>query len=133
MITNKFAEKILNAVFKADDVSLGTYYLGLCNDPVVSRDMELSDVHEITGAGYERIAITRDASGWVAQSIQPNVLKLASKTVIFSATAEWTPFNRLFIASTPNNTGDVLAFSAATSPVTLTSGQTYPCTFDFYI
>lgn len=136
MITKDFEELILNNVLRGTEDLPASLFVGLCYNADLFRDMTMSDIIEVSGDGYTRLELPRTATGWLETEEQTDCLSIRSQQVIFSPTGEWTPFTRMFLCTASTGTEDVklLAVSSPLAlPVTLTSGQTYPCAFELYL
>lgn len=136
MITKKFEEVILNSVLRGDTSGLPeNYYLGLCSNQQVSRDMTMAQINEISGAGYSRLACPRTAIGWNEVEEQTDCLSSRSQQVTFSPTGDWTVFNRMFLCDGASGSEcNLLAISTPLpTEVSLTAEQTYPVAFEFYL
>ena len=136
MITKKFEEVILNSVLRGDTSGLPeNYYLGLCSNQLVSRDMTMAQINEISGDGYSRLACPRTAIGWNEVEEQTDCLSSRSQQVTFSPTGNWTVFNRMFLCDGASGSDcNLLAISTPLpTEVSLTSEQTYPVAFEFYL
>lgn len=136
MITKEFEEVILNAVLRGDTSGLPeNYYLGLCSNREVSREMTLSDITEVSGDGYGRLAAPRTAIGWLDVEEQTDCLSIRSQQVTFYPTGDWTPFSRMFLTDASSGTeGKLLAVSSPLpTEVSLTAEQTYPVAFELYL
>lgn len=99
------------------------YYFGLDNRATISTDDLITDLSdEPVGNGYLRAAVS--SSGQFTVDILNGVYRATSQIVTFSASGSgWGPVKNLFLATTSNNDGILIATSPLSSPVTLTSGD----------
>lgn len=136
MITRTFEEIVLNSVLRGDVSKLpDNYYLGLCNNHEVTRDMTLADISEVVGEGYGRLACPRTAIGWQAVAEETDCLSIRSQQVTFYPQGTWTPFQRMFLCDVSSGSdGHLLAVSSPLPlEVELTAEQTYPVAFELYL
>lgn len=99
------------------------YYFGLDNRSTVSVDDLLSDLQdEPTSNGYLRNAIS--SSGGFTMDNVNGVWTAKSQILNFVATLSgYGPVSKLFLATTADNSGILLATTPLSSPVTLTAGD----------
>jgi hypothetical protein len=118
-------EFLLTALFKTTDASIPTfYYLGLDNrtTPDVSDVLAASLYGEPTSNGYSRQAVS-SATGFTISEVD-GVNRATSLIVSFSASGgSWGPISNLFLATTINNTGHLIATAALGSTRTLQNGD----------
>lgn len=143
MITKRFENIILDQMFRGVNWSVDKLYLGLCNNHEVWREMEQSSIVEVTGKGYARIEVPRDAVNWdkVKDGVDCQLVRSAVKEFVpkeveeGSGKTDWTPFVRMFISTgSQPNTGELLAVSTALPLETkLTTTEEYPVSFEFYL
>ena len=136
MITKTFEEILLNSAFRGDDSGLPeTYYLGLCSNLNVSREMTMAQINEISGDGYQRLAAPKTAIGWNEVEEQSDCLSIRSQQVTFNPTGNWTAFNRMFLCDAASGSEcNLLAVSTPLpNEVSLEADQTYPVAFEFYL
>lgn len=114
----------------------GNFYVGVCSDLLVTNATVLADLTEPTTGGYSRQPVARSAVGWPSIVATADGYKANTATVTFSATgADYDQaFARFFLATTADNTGQLLAISGALpSAVTLLNGETYPVSYALYL
>jgi hypothetical protein len=109
----------------ANDGSLppSQYYLGLDNRPVVSiPDLLTGITGEPDSNGYFRQSVS-SSSGFTISPV--NEIYTASTSVVtFSATTgDWGPVKNLFLATTNDSSGVLLATAALSSTRTVTAGN----------
>lgn len=135
MISRAFENVILSSVLGGNKDNIpSNYYVGLCNNIDINRDMTLADLSETTGTGYARQSI----SGWQEPKDQPDCQSIRSNEVIFKSTGEtddWSGFSRMFLTdSESGTTGKLLAISTAMpNDVSLKAGASYPAVFELYL
>lgn len=134
MITKDFEEIALSALFRNDDSQLTTFFIGLCSNTTADRNMTLADIVETTGPGYARIEVGRNATKWQEPQTQPDCMSISTTEQNFSASGTWTPFRRMFLATSSDNSGKLLAMSTPLPvEVTLNNGDTYPAAMEVYL
>jgi hypothetical protein len=113
----------------------GNFYLGLCAanlnlQGTVDRTKVLSNLigEPPISHGYARLPISRDTTGWPNANLvfQQGVWSILSKQVSLTAAGgNIGPVNRMFLATTNDNSGKLLSLSGQfTIPLTISSGQT---------
>lgn len=110
---------VLSCAFDNDgSLPPDNYYLGLDNRDALSEDDVLSDlVGEPTGNGYLRAAV--NSNNYFTIDVINNVYNASSPIVTFSATgAGYGPVSKLFLATTLDNSGILLASAALSESVT---------------
>lgn len=135
MITKVFETAILDYVFHNDSSAIGEMFIGLCNNQSVSREMTLADIQEVQGDGYSRIEIPRTSLGWLSVLDQADCQSIRTSEQVFIPAGDWTPFTRMFLCDVASGTdGKLLAITTPQpSEVLLTSGISYPVSFELYL
>lgn len=128
LLHNTGEQFILNAVFVGgvDNTFIpSAYYVGLDNRGSIVTTDTMSTVNgggEPTGNGYVRQAIS--SSGQFVVSAQNNNYKAVSPLLSFSATGgSWGPVSNIFLTTTANFSGILIASAQLATPITVTSGQ----------
>lgn len=115
---------ILTCCFDNDgSLPPANYYFGLDDRATISIDDLITDLSdEPNGNGYLRAAVA--SSGQFTVDVLNNVYRATSQIVTFSATSTgWGPVKNLFLATTSDNTGILIASSPLTNPISLTDGD----------
>lgn len=101
------------------------YYAGLDSRTTISTADTLANLqNEPTNNGYARVSIGSSAGFTVALN-GSSVYQATSSILSYSAVGgSYGPVRNLFLATTINNTGYLLASGALSAPQTLSSGQT---------
>jgi hypothetical protein len=95
----------------------GFFYLGLCTASAMADSMSTADVQELPAiAGYQRQKIERNSFGWPIAGDSFGQVFLRSKSVLFSPSADWASFDRMFLCAT--ETGNTQLFALTTPLVT---------------
>jgi hypothetical protein len=127
---------ILTCAFSNDrSIPPTNYYFGLDNRAEISVDDLITDlVDEPVGGGYLRQPISPIAaspaigepaiSEFSIEDVN-DIYRATSKIITFYATTStgWGPVKNLFLATTVNNSGILIASNKLTSPVVLTGGD----------
>lgn len=136
MITSKFDEILLDNAFRGNNSEMPkTYYVGLCYNNAVDREMAMEDIREVVGDGYERKPLTATSADWQVVQQQADCASIRSEQVNFSAAGNWTSFNRMFLCDAASGTDcNLLAVSTPlATEVGLSQGGVYPTAFEFYL
>ena len=124
-IFHQLGEKfVLSVAFDTDAHSVpASYYLGLDNRSTLAYADDIGCISgEPSTNGYARQAIS-SISGF-GTSLVDGRMKATSGIITFTATGgSWGPVNNVFLATTINSSGILVASSALSSSRTLTSGQ----------
>lgn len=140
-LTTEGAQAFLKMIFNGatTDVTVGgNFYLGICGSSAAFTDTLASIATEPSAAGaYARIAVTRDATGFPTIATVNSVWRALSKAITFTAIGAGFDQNlvRLFLCNVASGTGGKLfAYSGAlTSAITISIGQSYQVTYEFYL
>ena len=99
------------------------YYLGLDNRSTVSADDMLSDlVDEPTSNGYLRASVS-SSNAFVIDTIS-GVYNASGPIITFTATGSgYGPVSNLFLATTSDNTGILIATAVLSAPITFTNSS----------
>ena len=118
---------ILDVYF--DDVAVRTNtYFRLYNDTPVETDTLATLTGEVSGTGYDGIAVAR-GTDWSDPSLDSGDMQTTSTTKQFSAGGTWTAATQLILATVQNGTAGLhLAWSALSATRTLTNGDTLDVT-----
>jgi hypothetical protein len=107
-----------------------TFYLRLFNDTPAETDTLADLTGEPSGNGYAAIEVTRDATGWPTLALDTGDYQATSKTVTFSASGgSWGPVTYAVLATTSNNTGKLVSYTALSTSRTLANGESLQVTY----
>lgn len=115
---------ILSCAFDNDGtLPPANYYFGLDNRATVSVDDTMSEIEdEPVGNGYLRAAVS--SSGQFTTELIGGAFRATSQILTFTATGlGWGPVSNLFLSSTSDNSGILIATTQLSVPVTLASGD----------
>lgn len=97
-------------------------YFGLDSRPTISITDTLASISEPSGNGYARQPVS--TSTGFSIDIVSGIYRASSQVIAFSATGGgYGPLNNLFLATTSNNTGLLIASNPLTTPITLVNGD----------
>ena len=99
------------------------FYVGLATDASLAEDASLGDQTEVSGTGYARQTVASDNVDITSATTGTNDRKVTTKTVTFTATGNWTGANTVFLATTINDTGKLLASAPLSTTRTLVDGD----------
>lgn len=129
-ITKAFETAILNQYFR--NTGTPTFYLGLGICSNYSRESTMEDIVEVTGSGYSRVQIVRDSAEWGEPQSEPQCMRITSAVKTFSASGDWTEYDRIFIADAASG-GNLLSMSDKFDvPVSLSNGDTQSYSYSLY-
>lgn len=99
------------------------YYFGLDNRNEITVNDLITDISdEPSGSGYLRQAVS--STGQFTIDIVSGIYRATSQIVTFSATGSgWGPVSNLFMATSSDGSGILLASNQLSNPITLTSGD----------
>jgi hypothetical protein len=102
------------------------YYFGLDNRATIDANNIITDLYdEPISSGYLRAPVGSSvSSGGFTLEIVNGVWRATGQIVTFSATGSgWGPVSNLFLATTADNSGILLASSKLSNPITLSGGD----------
>jgi hypothetical protein len=126
-LTNSGERSILNAYFRNTEVPT-TFYVRLCRNFIGITDT-LASVVETSGSGYEAQQVERSAVGFPSIELDGADYRLVSKTISFSATGTWTPSNYMFLSTSSDNSGVLIASAGLENELNMVNGDIFRITF----
>lgn len=109
-LTDQGENDILDVFFRGGTAP--TFFFGLWNaTPGETSDLTLAG--EVTGTGYGRRTVTRDATGWPTLALNAGDFRVTSRTETFTAGGAWTSATRLFLVSVLTGTAGRLYAAVA--------------------
>lgn len=116
-------KNMLNTYFRqAEEPS--EFYIRLCYDSLVETDTLATIQNEPVGNGYTPQLVERSVTGFPTIEMDLGDWRIISKEVQFNAVSgDYTPVNTLFLATTSDNTGKLLAFVNMRIERTVLSGD----------
>ena len=117
-------EQLFREVIFTDAELTGPFYIGLGEGFFPPNDSAtLSDVIEVSGTNYSRIAVARDEDGWtpINASMSTDVLEWHN----LDPAASWTPAEYAFLTLSPSGQDEPnILISAVDLPKTIILGPT---------
>lgn len=128
---------IFRSVFRGEAVLPAIWYLGLTNASYTFDGVTLAELAagEPVGNGYARQVLNQDTSDWTISEVN-GVIQVQSKTVIFTASANWDKsYSRMFLCDASAGTaGIVYAVSGPTpAPRTVLLGAGPSVSYQFFL
>jgi hypothetical protein len=125
-LTTEGAKSILDTFFKDDTSAPTEFYIRLCNDSLVISDTLATIQNEPTSTfGYAAQLVERSSTGWPTEVLTSGSWQLTTKEVSFTASGgDIGPINTVYIATTLDNTGILVAFRALSLTRTILDGDT---------
>jgi len=118
----QFLEEGLQDALEVYFATPGDFYLGLCGDAVIGKTDSFTDLTEVTGTGYAKVALTS-----VVISLLSDDDRIATfNEVTFSASGNWTEAVTWFIVkdgATPGTYTLVAVNALDDGAVTLVNGE----------
>lgn len=126
---------MLATYFQNTPPSFGPFYVGLGTGPApLEGDTTLADLSELSGNGYARRSVTRDATGtgWIlaGNKVTGPVLSFTNT----SPTATWSPIDFVFLTLSPSGVtapNILIAAIDLEDSVFVGPGESFPTTFKF--
>lgn len=121
-LTNDGEKVILNTFFKNVDAPT-EFYIRACSGYIGVQDTLASLKGEITGAGYIPKLIERSIVGFPKLEMGDGDFRIVSKVVSFTAEESWSAIDYLFLATSDDNTGNLVCALSLSTPRVLQIGD----------
>ncbi len=115
---------ILEVTFTEEQSVPANFYIGLATDVSLSETASLGDQTEVSGTGYARQAVASDNVDITSAATGTNDYKVTTKTVTFTAGGTWTGAKTVFLATTLDDTGVLIASAPLSETRTLEDTDT---------
>ena len=115
---------ILEVAFTEEQSVPANFYIGLATDASLAETASLGDQTEVSGTDYVRQAVASDNVDITSAATGTNDYKVTTKTVTFTAGGTWTGAKTVFLATTLNDTGVLIASAALSETRTLEDTDT---------
>jgi len=115
---------MLEVAFTEEQSVPASFYIGLATDASLAEGDSLGDQTEVSGTGYARQAVASNSTDITSAATGTNDYKATTKTVTFTASGTWTGAKIVFLATTVNDTGVLLASAALSETRTLEDTDT---------
>lgn len=121
-------EQIILDVFFRGASAPASLYVGLvAGSP--AETTTLATMTEVTGTGYARIALARNATDWPTLALDVGDYRVVSLAKVFTAGGTWTGATNAFLTGAASGTsGDFIAYAALAATRTLLNGDTLTVT-----
>jgi hypothetical protein len=115
---------ILEVAFSEEQSVPANFYIGLATDTSLAEDAALTDLTEVSGTGYARQTVASNNTDFTSASTGTNDRKMTTKTVTFTAGGTWTGAKTVFLATSSDSSGKLIASAALSETRTLSDGDT---------
>lgn len=115
---------ILEVAFSEEQSVPANFYIGLATDASLAETASLGDQTEVSGTSYARQTVASNNTDITSASTGTNDYKVTTKTVTFTAGGTWTGAKTVFLATTVNDTGVLIASEQLSGTRTLADGDT---------
>ena len=96
------------------------FYIGLTNMAGIVESTTLDSLtDEPSGNGYTRVQVTRNNVGWPSLALDSGDYMATSRVITFEATGTWITVDKIFMATSNDNTGVLISFGALSVPRSL--------------
>lgn len=126
----QWAEEGIDNLFDTYFATPANFYVALVTDTVVNKTDEWTDLTEVTGSGYAKIALTTIT----VATLNTSDRKATGNQVTFSATGTWSIASNwvVLVDGATSGTYIIVAFNGLTGgAVTLVSGESLNVTVQF--
>ena len=115
---------LLEVAFTEEQSVPANFYIGLATDASLAETASLGDQTEVSGTGYARQTVASNNTDITSASTGTNDYKVTTKTVTFTAGGTWTGAKTVFLATTSNDTGVLIASEQLSETRTLLNTHT---------
>ena len=114
---------MLQTAFSEEDTVPANFYLGLCADTLVIGDGLADILNEPSTGSYARIAVASSDVGFVTATVTGTGAKFTVPEVEFTPSgASWADIDTVFLATTVDNTGLLIASWSREAAATVADG-----------
>lgn len=121
-VADEGEQLILDVFFRAATAPTN-FTLRLANS-TPTETSTLAGITWVSGTGYAGITVARNTTDWPTLALVSGDFKVTMATKTFSATGTWTTANFIALATTADNTGKLVSYSALSAARTLVNGDT---------
>lgn len=114
---------LLEVAFSEEQSVPANFYIGLATDESLAETATLVDLTEVSGTDYARQTVASNDTDWTSASTGTDDRKVTSKTVTFTAGGTWTGAKTVFLATTVDGTGKLIASAPLSVTRTLADGE----------
>lgn len=126
-------QHLLEVVFSGEQNVQANFYIGLATDASLAEDAALSDITEVSGTGYAREVVASDNIDFTSASVGTNDRKVTTKTVTFTAGGTWTGAKTVFLATSNDSSGKLIASIPLSQTRILNDGDTLDLAIAMYL
>ena len=114
---------LLEVGFSEEQSVPANFYVGLCTDTSLAEDASLGDQTEVTGTGYARQTIASNNTDITSAATGAADWKITTKEVTFTAGGTWDGAKTVFLATSNDDSGKLIASVALSETRTLNDGD----------
>ena len=115
---------LLEVAFTEEQSVPANFYIGLATDAALAENASLGDQTEVSGTGYARQTVASNNVDITSATVGTNDRKITTKTVTFTAGGTWTGANTVFLATSSDDSGKLIASAPLSETRTLTDNST---------
>lgn len=125
---------LLELAFSEEQSVPANYYLGLAEDVSLAEDANLAGITELSGNGYARQTIASDNVDFTSGTTGVNDRNMTAATQTFTASGgTWSTAKIMFLATTVDDTGKLIASATLTADRTLEDGDSLEATMELQL
>lgn len=124
---------LLEVAFSEEQSVPANFYIGLATDVSLDEDASLSDITEVSGTGYARQTVASNNTDITSGSVGTNDRKATTKTVTFTAGGTWTAAKTVFLATTNDDSGKLIASAPLSQTRILNNEDTLDLAMAIYL
>lgn len=118
--------ELLKTYFQGQALPAQFYVRLAASDPALITDTSvLADITEVAGTGYAAQTLQHNSTDFPTVALQGGVPAVDSKQVVFAADGAWTQYRYVYLATTSDNTGKLIAVMSVTTARALAAGESY--------
>lgn len=110
---------ILECAFTEEQAPPANFYMGLATDAGLAENATLASLTEVSGTGYARQPIASSTAGFTSATGGTNDRKVVSTTAYFAAEGTWTAAKTVFLATSVDGAGKLIASAPLSQTLTL--------------
>ena len=115
---------LLEVAFSEEQSVPANFYVALATDVSLAENATLATPTEVSGTSYARQTVASNNTDITSASTGTNDRKVTTKEVTFTAGGTWTGAKTVYLATTVNDTGKLIASAPLSETRTLNNGDT---------
>ena len=115
---------LLECALSEEQTPPANFYIGLCTDASLAEDASLGDQTEVSGTGYARSAVASNDTDMTSAAYGTADWKMTTSTETFTAGGTWTGAKTVFLATTVDDSGKLIASAPLSATRTLANTDT---------